>query len=87
MAQTLKELARVTSVDGRIVLVVGNNAVTGEVVRNDSYFSEILQNSGLELELSLLDDIKSRGLMTKRNRTASVISRESVLIFRKISSK
>ena len=38
---------------------------------------------GLSLKLILVDDIKSRGLMTKRNRTASIISRETVLIFEK----
>jgi hypothetical protein len=30
-----------------------------------------------------VDDIRSRGLMTKRNKTASVISREWVTVFRK----
>jgi hypothetical protein len=37
----------------------------------------------MTLELSLIDHIKSRGLMTKRNQTASVIAREAVLVFRK----
>lgn len=83
MRSTLTELARVCARGGRIALIVGNNQVAGQLVRNDKYFTEFLIEQGLELELSMLDDIKSRGLMTKRNRTASVISRESVLVFYK----
>jgi tRNA G10 N-methylase Trm11 len=77
------EIARVVMPGGRAVIVIGNNQVCGETLRNDRYLVEVMRNSGMEVELSLIDTIKSRGLMTKRNKTASVISRESVLVFRK----
>lgn len=83
MKSALTEMSRVTSSNGRIVLVVGNNQVCGETLRNDKYVTHVLQELGLELEISLIDHIKSRGLMTKRNRAASVISRECVLVFTK----
>jgi hypothetical protein len=83
MKKALTEMARVTSAGGRIVLVVGNNMVCGEPLRNDEYVTHVLQDLGLTLEIGLLDHIKSRGLMTKRNKTASIISRESVLVFAK----
>jgi tRNA G10 N-methylase Trm11 len=83
MKSALCEMARVTSKGGHIVLVVGNNLVCGEPLRNDKYVVHVLQELGLNLELSLIDHIKSRGLMTKRNKTASVISLESVLVFSK----
>ena len=83
MESALSEMARVTSKGGRIVLVVGNNQVCGEPLRNDKYVVHVLQEAGLNLELGLVDHIKSRGLMTKRNKTASVISLENVLIFTK----
>lgn len=83
MESALSEMARVTSKGGRIVLVVGNNQVCGEPLRNDKYVIHVLQELGLNLELDLIDHIKSRGLMTKRNKTASVISLESVLVFSK----
>jgi tRNA G10 N-methylase Trm11 len=83
MAQALKEIVRVMAKGGHFVLVSGNNNVCGEVLRNDEYFTHVLLNLGLRLEISLIDHIKSRGLMTKRNKTASVISRESVLVFSK----
>lgn len=81
MKQALTEMARVTQSGGHIVLVTGNNQVCDEPLRNDEFTTHILTSLGLNVELSLIDHIKSRGLMTKRNKTASVISRESVLVF------
>jgi len=83
MESALSEMARVTSKGGRVVLVVGNNQVCSEPLRTDKYVVRVLQELGLNLELSLIDHIKSRGLMTKRNKTASVISLECVLVFSK----
>lgn len=83
MKSALTEMTRVTSLNGHIVLVVGNNQVCEESLRNDKYVTHVLQELGLKLEISLIDHIKSRGLMTKRNRAASVISRECVLVFTK----
>lgn len=81
--EALKEMARVVSPGGRVAVVVGNNVVCGKPLRNDIFTKEILERLGLSLELELVDTIKSRGLMTKRNRTASIISREAVLVFEK----
>lgn len=81
--QAFTEMTKVTQSGGHIVLVTGNNQVCNELLRNDEFTIEIFESLGLKLELNLIDHIKSRGLMTKRNKTASVISRESVLVFSK----
>jgi hypothetical protein len=83
MKTALSEMARVTAVRGHIVIVIGNNMVCGEPLRSDEFVTEVLQGHGLALDVGLIDHIKSRGLMTKRNKTASIISRECVLVFRK----
>ena len=83
MNQVVAEVSRVCAPGGRAVFVIGNNQVCGESLRNDEYLIECFKNNGMSLELGLLDHIKSRGLMTKRNRTASIISREAVLVFKK----
>lgn len=83
MDEVVEEIARVTSSNGRAIFVIGNNQVCGETLRNDEYLTHCFQKNGMELELGLIDHIKSRGLMTKRNRTASIISREMVLVFKK----
>ncbi|UUW70488.1 hypothetical protein [Pseudomonas oryzihabitans] len=81
MKRSLQEMAKVTCQGGHVVLVLGNNQVCNQVLRNDQFAIDVMRDAGMNLELSLIDHIKSRGLMTKRNRTASVISRESVLVF------
>lgn len=68
---------------GRIVLVIGNNEVCGNTLFTNKYISETMQELGCEHELDLVDQIKSRGLLTKRNATASLIAKEFVLVFRK----
>lgn len=84
MEQVTKELSRILALNGRIVFVLGNNQVCGETLRNDEFITYCFNKYGLETKLVLIDDIKSRGLMTKRNRSASIISRETVLVFEKI---
>ena len=79
----LVEIARVTSAGGHAVIIIGNNTVTGLDVANDIFISEAMQVLGFTLELSLFDRIHSRGLMTNRNKSASLIAREAVLLFRK----
>lgn len=83
MREALIEIAKVTAPSGHVVLVIGNNSICNEPLRNDLFATNILTEAGLNLETSLIDHIKSRGLMTKRNKTASLISRESVIVFSK----
>lgn len=83
MKQVIKELSRILAPKGRIIFVLGNNQVCGETLRNDEFVIHYFKKYGLNLKLVLIDDIKSRGLMTKRNKTASIISRETVLVFEK----
>ncbi|WP_343524134.1 DNA methyltransferase [Pedobacter sp.] len=83
MRNALKEAVRVLKVGGYFVLVVANNQVCGEEFRTQEYLQRIIEDLGLNVVLRLIDDIKSYGLMTKRNKTASVITREWVLVFKK----
>jgi SAM-dependent methyltransferase len=83
MRMAFREMARVLRPGGHVVLVIGNNQVCGESLRNDAFAKLVFDDAGLSLDLDLVDDIKSRGLMTKRNKTASMISRECVLVFKK----
>lgn len=84
MRQALTEVFRVLKPGGQLVLVIGNNIVCGHEFMSSDYLLEICESLGMELRLKLIDSIKSRGLMTKRNKTASLITREWVLVLRKI---
>ena len=83
MRLALQEMYRVLKPGGHIVLVAANNRICGKQFRTVDYLHTIAHECGLSLTACLVDSIRSRGLMTKRNKTASVITRESVLLFTK----
>jgi SAM-dependent methyltransferase len=68
---------------GALVLIVGGNQLCGEEFDTPAYLRTLCVELGLTVELQLIDTIRSRGLMTRRNREASPIAAERVLVFRK----
>jgi len=83
MQEAISESIRVLKNDGYLIIVIGNNKVCNYEFNTQKYLTEYIQNKGLHLQFKLIDDIKSYGLMTKRNKTADIISREWILVFRK----
>lgn len=83
MRAALESMVKSLNPGGYIVLVAGNNYVCGHPFKTREYLKHILCELGLTLQLELLDTIKSRGLMTKRNATANLITREAVMLFHK----
>lgn len=83
MKRALDESIRVLKKGGYMVIVIGNNTVCNRPFDTQDYLTTYLQSKDLQLEFKLIDDIKSYGLMTKRNKTASTISCEWVLVFKK----
>jgi hypothetical protein len=68
---------------GYFVLVAANNEVCKKEFLTREYLLQILIDLGLSLELEMVDDIQSYGLMTKRNKSASIITREWVMVLKK----
>lgn len=68
---------------GYLALVAGANLVCGEKFDTPFYLQSMAHEVGLTTELVLTDVIKSRGLMTKRNKTAGMINSEVVFLMRK----
>lgn len=83
MRDSIEEMGRVLKDDGYMVLVVANNQICGREFKTQEWLANIAKEYGFSLILRLVDDIRSRGLMTKRNQTASLITREWVLVFQK----
>jgi len=83
MQQSFQIFYNLLKNNGYFVMVIGNNTIAGLEFYTHQYLREIAEKIGFSTELILIDDIKSRGLMTKRNKTASMISREYIIIFRK----
>lgn len=83
MRTAFRSISKTVKNGGYLVLVAGNNTVTGRTFETPRYLSEILTSEGFSLKLELIDEIQSRGLMTKRNKTADIINCETINIFRK----
>ena len=83
MKVALDESYRVLKKGGSMVIVIGNNTVCQRPFSTQDYLTTYLQSKGMHLEFKLIDDIKSYGLMTKRNKTANRISSEWVLVLKK----
>ena len=83
MKVALDESCRVLKTGGHMVIVIGNNTVCKRQFDTQNYLTSYLVGKGMQLEFKLLDDIKSYGLMTKRNKTANTISSEWVIVLKK----
>jgi len=86
MRQALVELARTMKHDASLILVVGPNLVSGFEFPTPQYLNDLAEEAGFSTQLHLVDSIESRGLMTKRNRTAGLIQQESVLLLKRMRS-
>lgn len=84
MRDALSELSRTMCHDGSLVLVVGPNLVAGLEFPTPSYLQKMAESLGFATQLHLIDSIDSRGLMTKRNRTAGMIQQESVFLLKRV---
>lgn len=83
MQEAFEHFFKVLKSNGYFVIIIGNNTITGYKFMTYKYLIQIAEKIGFVTKLVLIDDIKSRGLMTKRNKTANIISREYVIVFQK----
>ncbi len=83
MRDALVGMASLLRTGGALVLIVGGNQLCDKQFNTPAYLRYLCEEIGLSLELQLTDTIRSRGLMTRRNREASPIATERVLVFRK----
>jgi len=84
MQSALESAVRSLKKGGHFVLVIGDNTVCGKPFATSSFMSEMIVALGLVKKLELVDHIRSRGLMTKRNKTAGgVICQEHIHVFQR----
>ena len=86
MYDALSKITKALRPGGHVVLILGNNFVCGSVFRNDNYLAEMCRILGLQVRLRLVDRIRSRGLIMKRNGAPSFIADECILVLQKPES-
>lgn len=87
MKLALREAVRTLRPGGHFVLVIGDNQVCGREFASSLYLTQILNDLGLDTRLRLVDEIRSRGLITRRNKTAGMISKEWIILLQKVEAK
>src|SRR5205814_86658 len=85
MGHALVSMHRALKAGGNLILITGPNTVCGHYFDTPSYLQELAHRAGFTTRFKLVDQIRSRGLMTKRNKSAGMISSEWVLGLRKKS--
>lgn len=85
MEAAIRSISCVMRQGAYAIIVVGSNTICGRHFDTPRFVEVLAQRSGLVSQFKLLDHIRSRGLMTKRNKTAGLISSEVVLCLRKQS--
>ena len=83
LERSLSELKRVLTCGGLAIIVLGNSRIAGVEFKTTEFARTIASQIGFKARLVLTDQIHSRGLMTKRNTTASVINQETILMLEK----
>jgi len=83
MKTAIAKMYEILRAKGTCVIIIGENTVKGKEVKTNEFIHRMCEETGFSLERVMLDKILSRGLMTKRNKTAGLIEHEWVLIMRK----
>jgi len=86
MRQAISEMYRVLKNDAYAILVVGNNTVLKKKVETYRLLTDIAASVGFREVLILKDDIRGRGMITKRHNSGGLIKEEYVIILRKEKS-
>lgn len=87
LAQFACECRRVLKPGGLAFVTFGSNTIAGCPVDTASIFATFVADLQLDVLATLVDTIPSRGLMTKRHRTAGTIRDERVVCIRKPTSE
>ncbi|MEM3907142.1 MAG: hypothetical protein QXZ17_09830 [Nitrososphaerota archaeon] len=83
MKLALSEMYRVLKKDRYAVIVVGNNKVLGKYIETYKLLVDLAVSVGFELEGVFRDEIRGRGMITKRHNSGGLIKEEFVLFLRK----
>jgi DNA modification methylase len=76
---SLLAMHRILKCGGQLIMITGPNTICGNNFDTPTFVEELAHRAGFVTQFKLMDHIRSRGLMTKRNKTAGMITSEVVL--------
>jgi len=83
MKQAFSEMHRVLKTGAYAVVVIGDNQVLGRSIGTYKLLVDIASGFGFGLEVVLKDEIRGRGMITKRHNTGGLIKEEYIVVLRK----
>ena len=83
LALFAQECARVLRPEGQLLVTLGRSTLAGVVFKADQIFRRASEKAGLEFVATLVDPIPSRGLLTRRHRSAGRIDHEFIVWLRR----
>ncbi|NVM55789.1 MAG: hypothetical protein HWN66_18965 [Candidatus Helarchaeota archaeon] len=83
MKTVMRNAYRILKRNGRMILVIGNNKISGYTVRTYKLLARVGETIGFKNELILKDKIRSRGMITKRHANGGLIEDEFVVMLKK----
>lgn len=86
MRQPISEMYRVLKNDAYAVLVVGNNTVLRKKVKTYRLLTDLAVSIGFREILVLKDNIRGRGMITKRHNSGGLIKEEYIIVLKKEKS-
>ena len=83
LSRFARECARVLKPGGQLLVTLGRSTLAGVVFEADQIFRRASEKAGLEFIATLVDPIPSRGLLTRRHRSAGRIDHEFIVWLRR----
>jgi len=84
MKMVFQQIHKLLKEEGRLVLVVGNNTISGRIVENHRILSDIASAQGdFDVEMVLVDGVRSRGMITKRHESGGLVLDDWVVVLKR----
>ena len=65
------------------IIVIGNNKVLGRKIKTYTLLVDLSISLGFKLKLILKDEIRGRGMITRRHNTGGLIKEEFIIMLQK----
>lgn len=83
LRDTIHETYRILRDDGHLIMVIGDNVVSGIPVANHELLTALANEAGFTLRMLLRDSLQSRGMITTRHHTGGLVTDDWVVVLQK----